>query len=127
MNEEKQLEEQFAEYQKVAKENKDVDVTALMINALQGQQQNQNLVSVKAKRWAYTISVGVPPLGLLFALRYYFGDEDDGKQVAYICILLTVLSVVAFVILAQSMFTSAGVSVEQIQQIKPTDIQEFVQ
>jgi hypothetical protein len=126
MNEEKQLEEQFSEYQKIAKEHKDVDVAALMINALQSGEQNKNLVSPKAKRWAYLISVGVPPIGLLLAVRYYFGDEDDGKQVAYICILLTVFAVVSFVILAKSIFSGAGVSVEQVQQIRPADIQEFV-
>ena len=127
MSQEKKLEEQFAEYQEIAKEHKDVDVASLMINALQNERNNQNLVSAKAKRSAYVISVGVPPLGLLFALRYYFGDEDDGKQVAYICILLTVLAVIGFFILAQSLFSGAGVSVEQVQQIRPADIQEFVQ
>jgi uncharacterized Tic20 family protein len=125
MAEEQKLEQQFAEYQKIAEEHKDVDVASLMLRALQN--ENQNVVSAKSRRWAYLISIGVPPLGLLFALNYYFSDKDDGKQVAYWCIGLTVLSIVIFLLFAQGLFSSAGVTPAQIEQIKPADVQQLLQ
>lgn len=125
MSTEKQLEEQFAEFQELGKQNKDIDVASLMLNSFQNAEQN--LVSAKQKRWAYLVSVGVPPFGLLFALKFFFSEEDDARQVAYICILLTIFSIVATAILIKTMFSTAGVSPQQIQQIKPDDYLQLVQ
>ena len=122
---EKKLEKQIEQFQELAKENKNIDIGALMLNALE--HRNQNLVSAKWKRWAYIISISLPPLGLLFAAKYYFSSEDDAKQVANICVLLTVVSVLLFVLLGKIIFSSAGVSLDQIQQIKPQDMQQLLQ
>ncbi len=121
----KKLETEINEYQQVAKENPNVDVGMLMMNALQN--QNQNQVSAKAKHWAYLISIGVPPVGLLFALNYYLGDKDDGKEVAWICVILTVASLVLFLVFGKLLLSGSGTSVEQIQKIKPSDIYQMGQ
>ena len=125
MDGDKKLENQISEYQKLAAENKEVDVASLMINALQ--HQDSNLVPAKQKRIAYLISIGAPPFGLLWALKYYMSDEDDARQVANVCVLLTVIAVVALIIITKLIFSSAGVSTQQIQQIKPQDIQQLLQ
>jgi len=97
----------------------------LMANALQN--QRTNTVSAKAKHWAYLIAVGVPPFGLFFAAKYYMSDEDDAKEVGRMCIILTVISVVMFFAFGKLFFSSAGVTPQQIEQIKPSDIQQLYQ
>ncbi len=123
MNSDKKLEAQINEYQQVAKENPKVDVGMLMLNALQN--QKQNMVSPKTKKWAYLISVGVPPFGLLFALKYYFSDEDDAAEVMWTCIILTALAGLIFWITIKLFFSGSGASIQQIEQIKPADILEL--
>lgn len=119
------LEQKVKDYVEVAKDNKNVDVAALMLNALET--QNQNALSDRSKKWGYLISLGAPPLGLLFAAWFYFSDKDDGKNAAYACIALTVVSIGLFILIGKLFFSSAGVSVQQVQQIKPADIQQLVQ
>ncbi|MBL8031487.1 MAG: hypothetical protein JNK33_04145, partial [Candidatus Doudnabacteria bacterium] len=77
MDTEKKLADQVQVISELAKENKNIDAAALMLNALQTSEKN--VVSSRAKRWAYIVSIGAPPLGLLFAIRYYFSGEDDAK------------------------------------------------
>jgi hypothetical protein len=125
MADDDQLESKVASYVEAAKENKNVDVAALMLNALESEDQNR--LSNKSKHWAYLIAIGVPPLGLLFAAWFFFSDKTDGRQAAGMCVFLTVLSIAMFFISAKLFFSSAGVSVQQIEQIKPADIHEFVQ
>ena len=125
MDTDKQLEKKIAEYRALGKENPNVDVNMLMMNALQN--QKQNTVSSKAKRWAYLISIGIPPVGLLFAVKYYMGDEDDAKQVAWTCVILTVVSILALWFGTKLLLSGSGTSLEKIQQIKPTDIQQLYQ
>jgi hypothetical protein len=125
MDQEKKIEQTFKEYQDVAKENPNVDVAALMLSTLQN--HDQNMVSSKWKKWAYTISLGMPPVGFLFALKFYFDDKEDARSVANTCIVLTVISVVFYVLLSKMIFSSSGASLQQIQQIKPSDIQQLYQ
>lgn len=113
-------------YQGLAIEDPNIDVGLLAINALQT--QSQNTVSTKAKRWCYLISISLPPVGLLIALKYYsFSDEKDAKQVAWVCILLTVVSLILFWFGAKLLFSTAGTTPAQIEQIKPSDIQQILQ
>lgn len=121
----KNLEHQFSEYQDIAKTNPNVDVASLMINALQT--QKQNVVSTKMKHWAYLIALSLPPFGMIFAVKFWFGDEDDAKTCAYVCTALTVMSLLMFWFIGKLMFSSAGVSVDQIQQIKPKDVMQLYQ
>jgi hypothetical protein len=119
------LENLVSEYAKLAKEDKNIDTAALLMNALQ--QADENHISQSKKRWAYLVCLGLPPVGYLFALSFYFSDKTDGKQTAYICIALTTISLLFTIILFKSFFSSAGVSPEQIQQIKLQDIQQLTQ
>jgi hypothetical protein len=112
-------------YSSVAKENPDVNIGALMINALQT--QSQNMVSAKTKRWAYLISIGVPPFGLLFALKYFFDDQDDAQSVAWTCVVLTIIACIIYYISYKLFFSTAGVTPQQIEQIKPSDIRQLYQ
>jgi hypothetical protein len=121
MSDEK-LEQIVAEYADLAKD-KNIDASALLINALE--QEDVNKISTSTKRWAYLISIGVPPLGLLFAAWFYFGDKSDGKSTAIACTILTIVSGIISLLLIKAIFSGSGVSPEQIQQIKPTDIYEL--
>ena len=124
MDEDK-LTKQFTEFAAVAKENPNVDVGLLMATALQNQKQNQ--VSPKAKKWAYLISISVPPVGLFFALKYFFfSEEDDATGVAWMCITLTALCLFIYWI-GGKLFSGSGTNLQQIQQIKPSDIQQLTQ
>lgn len=126
MDADKNLEKKINLYREVAKENPAVDVNLLMLNALQTQRQNS--VSAKSKRWAYLISIGVPPFGFFFALKYFaFSDKDDASNVAWTCVVLTIISVALFLVVGKVFFTSSGTSMQQIEQIKPSDIQQVLQ
>lgn len=125
MDSDKNLEEQLKMYQDVAKEHKDVDIAGLMLAALE--KQDANKVSPKAKRWAYLISIGAPPFGLFFAFKYYFSSESDAKSVANACVMLTIVAVVGFLLFVKILFSSSGVSTQQIEQIKPKDIYQLSQ
>jgi hypothetical protein len=125
MNPDKDLENKINLYSDVAKQNPNVDVGMLMLNALQNEDKNK--VPGKWKKWAYLISIGAPPFGLLFALKYFFSDEDDARDVACICVTLTAVSVLLFAIGFKLMMSSAGTSMDQIQKITPQQIQELGQ
>ena len=109
MNPEKDLSKKIELYQSVAKENPNVDVGMLMLNALQNEDKNK--VSGKWKKWAYLISISVPPFGLLFALKYFFSDEADARDVAWMCVTLTAVSLLIFIIGAKALFSSSGASI----------------
>ncbi len=124
MDEEK-LTEEIKKIHELAKENKKIDVASLMINALQKHQAN--LLPVNEKRWAYFISLGVPPLGLMFALKFYLSDKDDAKDAAMMCVFLTAVSILFAILFFKVFAGSTGTDLNKIQQIKPQDIQELVQ
>ena len=124
MNEEK-LAKEFEAYKELAKQDKKVDVASLMINALQKQQTN--LLTVKEKRWAYLISLGLPPFGLLFAIKFYYSGKDDGEEAAWICGLLTAFSIFFFVLFAKLLFTSSGLTVDQVKNINIEDAKSLYQ
>jgi len=127
MNEDKNLETEISQYQALAKENKNIDVAALMLNALKKDTENPNRVPTKWKRWAYFISIGLPPFGLLFAAKYYFDDKDDARHVANVCVILTVVGVLSLWLMGKVLLSSSGTSLDQIQQIKPADIMQLTQ
>jgi hypothetical protein len=115
--------EQFAE---LAAQDKNVDVATLMMSALD--KSTENKVSGKARKWAYAVSLFFPPFGLLFAAKYYFYDgHADAKEVAWVSVLLTSISILGFVILMKVLFSVTGASVTQIEQTKPSDIMQLTQ
>lgn len=123
MDKEQKIEEQVKAISDLAKENSNIDVASLMLNALKT--DNRKLVEPKYKRWAYIISAGMPPAGLIFALRYYFGEEEDGKQVAYTCIVLTILGSLGALLFLKGLFGSSGASIDQIKTIQPNGIKSL--
>lgn len=123
MSDEK-LEEMVKVYADLAKDDK-IDASALLINALE--QEDQNRISSKTKRWAYLISIGAPPLGLIFAVWFYFGGKSDGKNSAIMCVILTAVSLLITIILFKVILSGSGASVQQIEQIKPADIYQLSQ
>ncbi len=124
-NSEDKLAEQIGEIAQLAKDNKGVDVSALMANVLES--HKKNFIPSSQKRWAYLVSIGVPPFGLLFALKFYFSDADDGHESAYVCIVLTIISVVLVYWFTSSLLSTANITPAQIEQIKPKDILELTQ
>ena len=122
---EEKLAKQFEEFHKLAQADKKIDVAGLMINSLQSHEKNS--LPDKSKRWAYLISIGLPPFGLIFAAKFYYSGKDDGEETALICVFLTVLSIFLFLLLGKVLLSSAGTSVNQIYNIKPSDIQQLIQ
>ena len=118
------LEKLVSEYAELAKD-KNIDTAALLENALM--QEDQNRISSTMKRWAYLISISVPLSGFVFAIMFFFGDKSDGKKTAYVCIILTVVSLVIETVMFKGFFNSAGVTPQQIEQIKPSDIHQLTQ
>lgn len=116
MGVDKKLESEIGQLAALAKEDPNIDIASVMLSSLN--QHTANTVSAKQKRWAYLVSLGVPPFGLLFALKFYFGEEDDAKAAALMCVVLTAVSILAFAILASVMFSGSGTSVKQIEQLR---------
>jgi len=120
MSEEK-LEKEIETYRELAKQDKKIDIASLMINALQ--KHESNLLPVKQKRWAYLISLAVPPVGIFFALKFYTSDKDDAKETAMICLLLTAVSILFTIFLAKSLLSGTGANLNNISNLKPQDLQ----
>ena len=126
MQQDKQVEEQFKDYLEMAKRDKNVEATALMMNALKT--QNESRVSAKAKKWAYLVSLCLPPFGLIFVVKYYLSsDKSDARRVANICLILTVVSLVLAWLTLQLLSASMGNNLDQLQKINPQDVQNLLQ
>lgn len=126
MNDEKKLNETLRQYQELAKTDKNIDVATLMISALH--KQDENRVSSKAKKWTYLVSLLAPPFGLIFSIKYYFlDDRDDAKSVAVMSLVLTLVAVVGTWLVIKGLFSTLGVTPQQIEQIKPSDIMQLYQ
>ncbi len=126
MDSDKKLSETLEQYQAIAKEDKNVDVATLMMSALQ--KTDANRVSGKAKKWAYLVSLLAPPFGLVYAAKYYFFDDrDDAKSVAIMCAVLTAAAIIGTWLMFKALFSTAGVTPQQIEQIKPSDIRQLYQ
>jgi hypothetical protein len=92
---EEELSKKLSYYQELAKVDKNVDLSALMINEMQNLQDDKRFLSHSAKRWGYTVSLIAPPLGFIFALKFWFSDKEDGRHAALICVGLTAFSLAA--------------------------------
>lgn len=118
------LTKEFETYRKLGEKDKNIDVASLMLNAMD--KTHDNLLPIKQKRWAYLVSIGFPPFGLLFALKFYFSGKDDGQENALLCVVLTAVSILLAVITVKLMLSGSGVDTSQIQQLDPKDIQELL-
>ncbi len=123
---EENLQKQINIYQEVAEANPGVDVNLLMANALIAESQKHK--AGKSYKWPYTISLGLPPFGLIYTVKYYINGDDDDKRAGKICALLTVISVIIFLATAKLFVSTAGVSTQQLQQLgNPAEIQQLQQ
>jgi hypothetical protein len=117
----KQLEQLRAE----AAGDKKVDISTLMLNALEKERENR--LPTRQKNMAYFISITFPPFGLIYAIKFYFSGASDGKRTALYCVLLTIFVIVLTTFVFNIILSSSGTSLEQIQKIKPSDIQGLLQ
>jgi hypothetical protein len=124
MNQEKKVEETISQYATLGEENKNIDMAALMVSALE--QARRDEVEAKKKRNAYLVSICLPPLGLFYAVRWYFSGKDDGKRVAVMCAVLTA-TVLLIVWGIGRIFVStvpAGTT-DQLQQVKDINVNDL--
>lgn len=106
MEEEEQFAKRLADIRELGKEDKNIDVAGLAMAALAEADLNQT--DPRRRKWAYLISVGAPPLGLLFAVWYAFSGKADGKRVALLCVIFTGLSLGIAVLLGSLVWSSLG-------------------
>ncbi len=112
MDEEK-LAKELEVYRSLSEQDKSVDVAALALAAIQSHQAN--LLSDKEKRWAYLISLVVPPLGLIFAIKFYFSGRDDGRQAAWFIMALTAVAILLAILFVKVLSGGMGASQTLIQ------------
>ena len=112
---EQDLQKEISQYTELASKDKNVNASALVINALE--HQEGDVVSVKSKRYAYLFSFLFMPLGLFVAVYYFvFSEKKDANKVALVCILISIFTFGVFLILFQIILSSSNVSTEQFQQ-----------
>jgi hypothetical protein len=121
MNEE-ELAKQLKHLQELSKENKEIDIAHLSLQALQSYEKN--FIPVKEKRMAYAVSILLPPFGIIYAIKFYFSDSDkeDHLEAAFLCVILTFVSIIMTAFLLKAMLSSSP-GVGQIQQLTPESIQ----
>jgi hypothetical protein len=126
MTEDKKLEEKVAMYAALGKDNKNVDVAALMVSAME--QARRDEIDGKKKKRAYMVSILLPPFGLYYVARYYFSDKDDGKRVALTCLILTIFALAIGWMIGGAMFgnTPTG-SLEQMKAVNIEDMKSLLQ
>lgn len=113
-------------YAALGKDNKNIDVAALMVSALE--QTRRDELDAKKKKRAYTVSALIPPFGLIYAVRYYFSDRSDGKKVALVCVILTVFSLAIGWLIGGAMFgNTPTASLEQMKQVNVDDLKSLIQ
>jgi len=112
---EQDLQKEILQYTELASKDKNVNASALVINALE--HHEDDIVSVKSKRYAYLFSFLFMPLGLFVAVYYFvFSEKKDANKVALFCILISIFTFGVFLILFQIILSSSNVSTEQLQQ-----------
>ncbi len=122
---EQDLNKKFEDYSALAKENPGIDINLLMSSALVN--EDKALSEKKSYRWQYLISLGLPPFGLFFAIKYYLSGDDQDKMAANICVGLTIVSALMFYGFTKVLFTGSGASLQQAEQINTSDINQILQ
>ncbi len=112
---EEDLQKEISQYTELSSKDKNVDASALVINALE--HHEDDIVSAKSKRYAFLFSFFFMPLGLFVAVYYFFfSEKKDANKVALVCLLISIFTAGAFLIIFQVILSSANVSTEQLQQ-----------
>ncbi len=126
-----ELENKLAGIQQLAKEDPNIDATTLMINALE--QEHQDLATAKHKKWAYFISISLPPLGYGCAIYYrFFSSTKDRIGTAWWCAGLTTFTIIVslftlhIITNAATQVTGQQFNVQQFQQT-PDELRAVLQ
>lgn len=120
------LEEQIKAYHELAKTDNNIDVASLMINALDS--AKSNFLPVKQKRWAYIISLSIPLVGFYFVYKYFNAKEEDAMEAALACGILSCFCLFSFWLIQISFRSSfTPQQINDLQNIKPSDVYEFTQ
>jgi uncharacterized membrane-anchored protein len=124
--EEQLVESRMKEYAEATKDSANVDKAALAMAALESVQLESG-VSVKRKKTLYMLSLCLPPIGFAFAAWYYFSKKIDGKRVALICVILTVISgLLAWLVWAVVASSLPPQTAQQIQSLNPDDTNSLI-
>ena len=123
--EEKDLEKKLEMYKAMAAADPNVDISKLMLAALE--QEQLNTLPAKKKITAYLVSLALPPFGLIYAIKFYFSGTSDGKRAALYCALLTILTIFLSTLFFKAVLSAGNTSVQQLQQINPNDVQSLFQ
>jgi hypothetical protein len=117
------VEARLKEYTEAAKTSANVDKAALAIAALESVGLESN-ITVKRKKLLYTLSIALPPIGLVFGLWYFFSKKKiDGKQVGITCAVLTVFSfLIGWLVLSLFVRSLPTQTMDQVQNINPQDL-----
>lgn len=83
--------------------------------------------AAKKKRWAYFISVGLPPFGLIYVFKYWSSGTSDGKRTALICLALTAASLLASWLIGVLFLSSAGPELDQLRSIDANGLKDLLQ
>ncbi|MDP3740982.1 MAG: hypothetical protein Q8R08_01485 [bacterium] len=121
-NEEK-ITAEIAEIQKLAKENKDIDANALIANIMARYQNTAEQLGAAQKTKSYLVSLLLPPFGIYYVIKFFIQGGTDARRVAWICLAITVLSILVTWSLSKtilSSFADTGI-------ITPGQLQELVQ
>jgi len=110
---EQQTAEKIKMYRELAEKDKNVDLAALTLKALQESQRDE--IAPGKKRLAYIISAGFPPFGLFFAWHYYRSAKAGGRHVAKVCLVLTGISIAASWLISAIILASFAPQIEQLQ------------
>ena len=120
--EEQLVEARLKEYTEAAKTSANVDKAALAIAALESVGLESH-VTVKRKKLLYTLSIVLPPIGLVFWVWYFFSKKIDGKQFGVTCAALTFFSLLVgwltLSLVAKSLPTQ---TLNQVQTLSPQDL-----
>lgn len=111
---------EIAEIQRLAKDNKDIDANTLISNALE-RYRDQTPIPQGQKIRAYLVSIFLPPFGLYYVFKYFASGDTEGKRLAVICLVLTIVSILITFSLAGSIFSSLG---GNFQNLSPSQYQE---
>ncbi|MDB4940038.1 MAG: hypothetical protein JWO40_463 [Candidatus Doudnabacteria bacterium] len=119
------LAKELQQYKEIAAVNKNVDISALMLNALEKEQENR--LTTRQKTVAYFVTVTFAPFGLIYAVKFYFSGASDGKKTALYIVIITFAVIGIISLMFNAIISTSGTSVQQIQTIKPDDIRSLLQ
>lgn len=123
--EEQLVEARLKEYAEASNANANIDKAALAIAALESVGLESH-VTVKRKKLLYTMSIILPPIGLVFGVWYFFSKKIDGKQVGITCAALTIFSLLAawvtLAVFSASMPKQTLNQFDQFKNVNPQDL-----